>query len=128
MEKNRFTNLPDDYSKRQRRNLRKNQTKGEIALWIQLRNRYNGFKFRRQVSISNCIVDFYCHRLKLIVEVDGGIHNDKEQKSHDVKRDFWLKSKGFKIIRVCNEDCIYSMEIVLDKINEMINGLNKKQT
>ena len=121
----RYTNLPSDYSKQQRRLLRKNQTKGEIALWIQLKNRYKGFKFRRQVSIGDCVVDFYCHKLKLIIEVDGGIHNEKEQKDHDIRRDHWLKSKGYNIKRVCNEDCVYSMEIVLEEIDKIIDCLSK---
>ena len=111
-------NSKDDYCA-------KIKQKGEIALWIQLRNKYNGLKFRRQVGIGNCVVDFYCHKFKLIIEVDGGIHNEKEQKDHDIRRDHWLRSKGYNIIRVCNEDCVYSMENVLEEIDKIIDCLSK---
>lgn len=126
MKQKRFTNLPDNDQKRQRRILRRTQTKGEQSLWMQIRNRKIGFKFRRQVSIGNCIVDFYCHELKLILEVDDGIHNESEQKQHDFRRDAWLKSKGFKILRVINEDCIFDMDFVLKKINEKVKDLKNK--
>ena len=67
------------------------------------------------------MVDFYCHRLKLIIEVDGGIHND--QIEYDNRREAWLKKQGYNIMRVMNEDCIYNAETVLKVINTKIAEL-----
>lgn len=122
----RYTNLPCKYLKKQRRSLRSQQTKGEYALWQSLRRKQIGYKFVRQVSIGNCIADFYCHELRLVIEVDGGIHNDLEQKKHDIRRDAWLKSKGYNIIRVSDGDCIYDLDIVLEKIKNEINKINNQ--
>ncbi|OGH71832.1 MAG: hypothetical protein A2921_00820 [Candidatus Magasanikbacteria bacterium RIFCSPLOWO2_01_FULL_43_20b] len=117
----RDRNRPSDYLKRRRRSLRRDITDGEYALWQLLRNRELNYKFRRQVSIGGFVVDFYCHRLKLIIEVDGGIHND--QIEYDNRREAWLKKQGYNIMRVMNEDCIYNAETVLKVINTKIAEL-----
>ena len=116
-------NQQSEYLKRRRRSLRREITDGEHALWQLLRNREFDYKFRRQVSIGGCIVDFYCHKLKLIIEVDGGIHND--QIEHDARREAWLKQQGYNIIRVMNEDCIYNAETVLKIIKIKIEELTE---
>ncbi|MBI5222654.1 MAG: DUF559 domain-containing protein [Candidatus Magasanikbacteria bacterium] len=59
------------------------------------------------------------HQLKLIIEVDGGIH--EEQVGYDNKRDDWLKEQGYKILRLKNEDVIYNLDLVLNQINNFIN-------
>lgn len=65
---------------RKAQNLRKNETKAEKILWIRFRNnQFGGYKFRRQHPISLFIADFYCHKLKLIIEIDGEYHNNFEQ-------------------------------------------------
>ena len=66
-----------------RKELRKNQTKAEEILWFELRNNKLGAKFKRQHSIGGYIADFYCHTLKLVIEIDGGIHKSKEQREYD---------------------------------------------
>ena len=63
--------------------LRKNMTATETVLWMHLKNGINGFKFRHQHPIGLYIVDFYCHKAKLIVEIDGLVHNEPEVKRSD---------------------------------------------
>ena len=97
--------------------LRKSMTSVEKILWRHLRNRrLNGFKFRRQHPIDIFIADFYCHERKLIIELDGGIHDTEEQHEYDLGRTFELQGKGFKIIRYSNEEVINDIEKVLKSI------------
>ncbi|MFY0651174.1 MAG: endonuclease domain-containing protein [Cyclobacteriaceae bacterium] len=66
---------------------RKHQTEAEKILWDKVRNRnLDGFKFRRQYPIGSFIVDFYCYEARLVVEVDGGYHKEKDQKDYDAGR------------------------------------------
>ena len=119
----RLVNQPGEYLKRRRRSLRRNITDGEYALWYWLRNNELGYKFRRQVNIGSFIVDFYCHKLKLIIEVDGGIHND--QIEYDTRRENWLKLQEYNIIRVNNEECIHLADKALKIIKTKIEELTK---
>ena len=82
--------------------LRKNMTNAEIALWIHLKGGINGLKFRRQHPIGFYIADFFCHKVKLIIEIDGSIHNNIEVKEVDEKRQAELESWGYIIIRFTN--------------------------
>lgn len=101
------------------RELRKNQTPAEEILWQLLRNRkLNNLKFRRQHQIGHYIVDFYCHEKKLIVELDGAVHDIPERQKHDQKRDKQLNSLGFHILRFPNEKVINDTESVLKQIVE----------
>lgn len=70
-------------------------------------------------------MDFYCHKLKLIIEVDGGIHND--QVEYDNRRETWLKQQGYNIIRVMNEDCIYNAETVLKVVKDKMAEITKSR-
>ena len=83
--------------------LRKNQTKEESLLWNQFLRGYP-MRFRRQYIIGNYIVDFYCHRAKLVVELDGSQHYDPEQQKKDVERTRYLESQGLKVLRFSNLD------------------------
>jgi len=109
--------------KRQRaKELRQKMTPEEALLWHALRtNKLAGWHFRRQQVIDGFIVDFYCHAASLIVEVDGGIH--KAQKEQDAERDAHLISRGFRILRVTNDEVNKDIEGVLQRILE-----NLKQT
>ncbi|MBS4058404.1 MAG: HsdR family type I site-specific deoxyribonuclease [Bacteroidales bacterium] len=99
------------------RELRQKQTKAEEIFWQLVRNRrFNNLKFRRQHQIANYIADFYCDELKLIVEFDGAIHCNDEQIKHDTKRDKYLKSIGFTVIRFKNEEILNKPENVLNSI------------
>jgi len=97
--------------------LRSNTTEAEDYLWKFLANRrLNGFKFRRQHPILRYIADFYCHEARLIVEVDGGIHNDEDHRIYDEGRTYELKEFGVRIIRVSNNELFDSIDTVLQQI------------
>ncbi len=101
--------------------LRKNMTEAESVLWEELRNKKMlGFKFRRQHPISIYIADFYCHKLKLIIEVDGKFHDNKEQQKLDLNRSKELEFQGLKIIRFSNNDVLNDLPKVLKKISVKI--------
>lgn len=95
--------------------LRRKMTPAEKILWERLRhNHLNGLQFRRQQIVDGCIVDFYCHAMALVVEVDGGIH--EKQQDYDIERDEILKARGFQILRVKNDEVIHDLEGVLKRI------------
>lgn len=96
------------------KNLRKNQTPEEAKLWMLLRNRrFSKFKFRRQFPIDGYIVDFCCLSKRLIIELDGGQHN---QNPADKDRDEYLEKQGFRVLRIWNNELNQSEEAVLEKI------------
>jgi very-short-patch-repair endonuclease len=100
------------------RQLRRNQTEAEKALWMALRHRQlNQLKFRRQVPIGRYIVDFICFENRLVIELDGGQHADAEK--YDEERTKWLKSQGFVVVRFWNNDVMSNMEGVLMRIVEL---------
>jgi very-short-patch-repair endonuclease len=97
--------------------LRHAMTAAEKLLWDRLKNRkLNGLKFRRQHPIHLYIADFYCHEKRLIVEVDGGIHNKLPVKEHDENRSAELDRLGITVIRFTNEQIIQNIEKVLEQI------------
>ena len=100
-----------------RRNLRRKETNAENIFWQQVRNgKLNGFKFKRQHSIGNYIVDFYCASEMLIVELDGGVHNSKDQKEKDRLRDENLIAINFKILRFKNQEILTDINKVKQQI------------
>ena len=100
------------------RGLRKNSTGAELLLWNELRNsKLNGFKFRRQHPMNRFVADFYCHEAKLVIEIDGDIHQIAENKEHDDGRTYELKELGLKVIRFTNEEVLHSMKEVLNRIS-----------
>ena len=76
----------------------------------------NGIRFRRQHPISKFIVDFYCHKAKLVIEIDGEIHHQKHQAEIDEGRTYELENLDLKIIRFTNDEVIFNIEKVLSKI------------
>jgi len=97
--------------------LRKQTTEAEEKLWEQLRNRrFEGLKFRRQHPLNRFVADFYCHEKRLVVEVDGGIHNEKEVIERDEGREVDLQNFGLTIIRFTNEEIMTNMGEVLEKL------------
>ena len=96
------------------RKLRHQITPWEAKLWYHLRaNRFYGYQFKRQVPMGGYVVDFCCQRKKLIVELDGGYHNNEKNKSNDVDRENYLKSRGYKVIRFWNNELDKNIEGVL---------------
>lgn len=102
--------------KERRRELRKNQTPSEQKLWFQLRGKMLGVRFKRQHSLGGYIADFYCSEKRLIVELDGEIHNNHEAKEYDEVRDKYFKELGYKTIRFQNKEVEENIEKVLEKI------------
>lgn len=97
--------------------LRKDSTEAERILWKYLRNRrLNGLKFRRQHPLDIFVADFYCHEKRLIIELDGGVHDIPEQKEYDDGRTYILEERGFRILRFSNEEIIYDVNNVLERI------------
>ena len=100
-----------------RKRLRNNATPAEKTLWNHLKNKQlSGRKFRRQHSIDNFILDFYCPGEKLAIELDGGYHNITKQDTSDRKRDFILNGYGIKVLRFKNELVFNSPGLVLETI------------
>ena len=105
--------------------LRKNMTKAEKKLWAALRRKQvNGKRFRRQHPIGKFIVDFYCHEVKLVIELDGSIHNFQEQKEYDLGRSEDIQQLGIKIIRFTNKQVMNNLNKVIADIESEIKIIN----
>jgi len=97
--------------------LRNNATDSEKLLWYYLKKKQmGGFKFRRQQPIGPYIVDFYCASVKLIVELDGSLHNHQKRKYHDLERDKFLSKEGHTILRIQCHEIFRNSEGVLETI------------
>jgi very-short-patch-repair endonuclease len=105
--------------KRERaRELRHDMTSAERVLWEHLRgHRADGLHFRRQHVIRGFIVDFYCHAARLVVEVDGAIHD--QQRDADTERDTILIANGYRMLRVTNDEVLAQLDDVLERIHSL---------
>lgn len=106
------------------RYLRQEETKAEKILWGKLRNKNFGTKFRRQHPVDVYILDFYAPKIKLAIEVDGLIHNIKENKEYDKERTKYLKYKNIKILRFWNSEIENNLNAVLNKIEREVKELD----
>ena len=105
--------MPIGTTNRYARTLRRNATDAESRLWQSLRNRrLGGFKFRRQASVGNYVVDFLCAEKRLIIEVDGGQHTPEV----DAARTARLEASGYRVIRFWNNDVLGNLDGVLQTI------------
>ena len=102
--------------------LRKKQTFAEEILWNYLRTKPLGFKFRRQHPYSCYILDFYCHSLKLAIEVDGSIHNVDEVKENDEIRQKQLQQEGISFLRFSNNEIKLKQGEVILQIETFLKG------
>ncbi len=84
-------------------------------------------RIRRQHPAWKFIADYYCHEVKLIIEVDGEIHSTKENKAYDINRDVTLNEFGIEVIRFSNEQVINEIDYVIDQIKKKIEELKLKQ-
>ncbi|WP_303316796.1 DUF559 domain-containing protein [Flavivirga abyssicola] len=101
-----------------RKELRKNSTSAEATLWTFLQKKQlKGRKFRRQHSIKNYIVDFYCASEKIIIELDGAYHNSFAQQNYDYERTQVLENLGFKVIRFENKLVFKNITDLLEEIS-----------
>ncbi|WP_225035545.1 endonuclease domain-containing protein [Winogradskyella sp. SM1960] len=105
--------------KEYRRVLRKNLTPAEAFLWKHLKSRQlSNRKFQRQHSIGYYIVDFYCAAEKLIIELDGEVHNNHKTQDYDNKRTLYLENLGYKVIRFENKMVFENLPSVLGEISD----------
>lgn len=105
------------------KDLRRNMTDAEMLLWNYLKSGVHGLRIRRQHPIGIYIADFYCHKIKLIIEIDGSIHNKPEIKEYDLKRETDLKNWGYKLIRFTNDSVFKQTDKVLAEINSIVEKL-----
>lgn len=107
--------------KQKAKEMRKNPTPAETAMWEMLRAHKFGAKFRRQHIVGDFIVDFVCRDAKLIVEVDGEYHNSPEQQEWEQNRTEYLKRRGYKVIRFTNDQVLYDTHKVISQISEALS-------
>lgn len=107
------------------RELRQESTEAEKILWAELRNRkLNGLKFRRQHPLDKVIVDFYCNERKIVVELDGSVHDEKINKDYDEARTAMLAGLNIIVLRFQNDEVVNTIEDVLNKIRDVAGLLN----
>lgn len=105
------------------RQLRRDSTPAERRAWSWLRNRrLLGIKFRRQHVLHGFIVDFYCPALKLVLELDGHLHDGATQAGYDAARTAWLRGAGYHVIRIWNKD------LTQERLEELISQVLHKTT
>lgn len=99
------------------KSLRSNATDAEQLMWQLLRTkRFMNLKFRRQHVIKAYIVDFYCHDIGLVIELDGGQHNTADGKEYDAERTQLLEALGLKVVRYWNHDVLGRTDVVLEDL------------
>lgn len=102
-----------------RKKLRKSSTPQEVILWSRIRKNQLGYKFRRQHSIGKYIVDFYCPEKRLIIELDGSQHIER-QKEYDKQREEYLNNLGFTILRFWDNEINNNLDGALIRISEYL--------
>jgi very-short-patch-repair endonuclease len=109
--------------------MRSNATDAESLMWQLLRaKRFMNLKFRRQHVIAPYIVDFFCHELGLVIELDGGQHNTDDGRAYDFERTKLLEALGFRVVRYWNNDVLKNTESVLDNLWNICFHLKSKST
>ena len=103
--------------------LRAKMTEAEEVFWNIIKINEWHLKFRRQHPISNYIADFYCHNVKLVIELDGGYHENKEVKIYDEARENDIKQYGITVLRFKNEEVFNNTDAVLSKIGLTIANI-----
>ena len=98
------------------RGMRREPTDAEYLLWQRLRRRELTARFRRQHQIGQFIVDFVCLSERLVIEVDGGVHDEPDQRNHDTARDAHLTAAGFTVLRFPNDRVFRDLDAVIADI------------
>ncbi len=102
--------------------LRKNSTLSEILFWNEVKNKkLDGLDFYRQKVIGNYIVDFFCARLNVVIEIDGSTHNNKYE--YDARRDNYLRSLGLRVLHIYDEDVKQDMSGVLQIVRNFCDSV-----
>jgi very-short-patch-repair endonuclease len=102
-----------------RRELRQNMTEAESALWEKTRGKSLGVRVKRQYGIGPYILDFYIPKIRLAIEVDGGIHQNPDVKEKDINRDAFLKRNGIDVLRFTNDEVLNEMDKVLSEVKKI---------
>jgi very-short-patch-repair endonuclease len=112
--------LPNKNALSRAKTLRKILTPAEETLWSHLRDRrFLGLKFRRQAPIGPYVADFLCHEMRLVLELDGSVHREPDQISHDQNRDANLQALGYRVLRYTNEELQNDLDSVLEAIRRL---------
>ena len=106
--------------------LRRDMTVTEKIIWDRVCKNQLGVRIRRQHPVWKFIADFYCHEIKLVIEIDGGIHQRPENKEYDISRDIILKEFKIEILRFTNDEVINEPDLVIEKIKGTIETLKQK--
>ena len=116
--------LPENKSLRERaRQMRKNSTLSEVIFWNAVKNKkINGLDFDRQKVIGNYIVDFYCSKLNLVIEIDGSSHDNKQD--YDATRDKHLYSLGLHVLHLYESDVRFDINGVIQMLYEYIKQIS----
>lgn len=113
------------YQRPIRKRLRKQMPKGEILLWQRLKNSKTEYKFRRQQGIGKYVVDFYCPKLKLAIEIDGRTHDLPQQIKYDKIRQKDIEALGIKVKRFYSDDIFNDLDYVVDSIKNVCDDLSR---
>ena len=103
-----------------RRHLRNNMTYCEKIIWIHLRKEQLGYRFLRQYSVDHFVMDFYCPKLKLAIELDGDVHEEPEQKRKDIIRQRYLEKFDITFVRITNKEFMENSNKAFEKIEDAI--------
>ena len=103
--------------------LRKNMTDAERLLWFHLKKKPLGFKFRSQHPVNCFIADFYCHKAKLVIELDGSIHDLEDVKENDFHKQRLMEEYGLKVMRFTNKEVFNKPQDVVMKIIEYLRNI-----
>ena len=95
------------------RKLRREMSLPEVLLWVELRKRPAGLKFRRQQPASRKVTDFFCHAARLVVEVDGQAHDSIEVAERDARRDAWFAHRGVRVLRIPAREVLNNLQGVV---------------
>jgi very-short-patch-repair endonuclease len=96
--------------------LRQRLTDAEMIVWSRLRTRRDGYRFRRQHPIGPYIADFACVRARLVIEIDGMTHCSDAERAYDARRDAFMQTKGWNVVRFTNDDVYERLDHVLEGI------------
>ncbi|MCK6619637.1 MAG: DUF559 domain-containing protein [Calditrichaceae bacterium] len=106
--------------KERARELRNRSTLAEKILWWEIRKKQLGYEFHRQIPVDHFVVDFYCHELLLVIEVDGISHDSEEAKAKDSERQALLEGLGISFLRFRDEQILGNLDRVVEEIRKWI--------
>lgn len=108
------------------RKLRKTMTEPERLLWARLKDRHDGLVFKRQQAIGPYILDFFCHKAQLAIEVDGAMHGSDKRQAHDERRDAYFAGLGIETYRISAAEVYRDADAAADGIWLRADGLSRE--